>query len=654
MSSGSASTETVLHRLPRGFVRASLRVAVFLLAMVAAFAPSVASAAYVPELVWGGTGSAPGQFNGASYITHDSSGRLYVSDTNNARIQVFDSDGTFVRSFPTSGGPIGYYYMGPRDIVWHPNGLLYVALSDSDNYKVVAYTTTGEIVRSWSTPRSATNFSMEWPGLAVGPDGSIYTVQDADGLRKYSPEGVLLDSYTGVDYPPSPTVVLRSYFGWTGFNVPNCAVVATNGTIYVSESGRIPYFTPPLRHYFSFGRSTPRRRGMALDADGNLFVAEPGASTETSGVVRYAAGTLRSGNTGPVECLGVNGTDGLLGQVWWPTDVDVVGDYVFIVDGGNRIQRFRKINSRPDNTPPVSRSEVTTRVGSATIRLTSADGAEGSGVAQLNWRLDTFTEQTTTSASVEVATGIGNHVLRYWAADFARNVESEHTVRFSVEATPPPPQWYDTGIQLTAPVTSVIGGTGVTLTAILRGYFPGGGSSIGTYVFPLPGKPIRFERYVPGTGWVTVGTTTTGGGGQAVRTMPAITRPTNYRARFLGGYPYRDVISRSVSIGIRDNLTAPSVPGAVYGGQIFLATGYISPRHAVGRRTVNFRFFHYEWNGWVLRGTVPATTYYYSGTWTRFAARCWVRGTGRWYVAADHAEAGHAYSISRPTFFNCY
>lgn len=653
MSSDSASKETAPHRLPLGSVRTPLRLVVFLLAVTAFLTPSVVLATYVPELTWGGTGSAPGQFSGASFMTHDSSGNLYVSDTNNARIQVFDTDGTFVRSFPTSGGPIGYYHMGPRDIVWHPNGMLYVALSDSDTYKIVAYTTTGEVVRSWSTPRAAPAFSMQWPGLAVGPDGGIYAVQDAGGMRKYSPEGVLLDTYTGTDYPPPPTVVLRDFFGWTGFNVPNCAVVATNGTVYVSESNRIPYFTPPLRHYFSFGRRTPLRYGLALDSDGNLFAAEPGASSEASGVARYAAGTLAAGNTGPVECLGVCAFDGRLGQVYWPTDVDVVGDYVFIVDS-DRIQRFRKTSSQADITPPVSRSEVTTRYGSATIQLTATDGAGGSGVGLLSWELDGGSEQTTTSASVEMTTGVGYHRLRYWAADFARNVERANTVTFSVVATPPPPQWYDTGIQLTAPVTSVIRGTGVTLSAVLRQYIPGGGSGIGMYVFPLAGKPIHFERYVPGTGWVLVGTTTTGSDGRATRTMPAITTPTSYRARFDGGFPYHDVISSTISIGVRDNLTAPSVPSAVYGGQVFLATGYISPRHAVGRRNINFRFFHYEWNGWVLRGTVPATTYYYSRTWTRFAARCWVRGTGRWYVAADHVEAGHAYSISPPRFFNCY
>jgi hypothetical protein len=45
---------------------------------------------------WGGTGSAPGQFNTPHSLAFDSQGRLFVADRGNVRLQIFDQEGKFL------------------------------------------------------------------------------------------------------------------------------------------------------------------------------------------------------------------------------------------------------------------------------------------------------------------------------------------------------------------------------------------------------------------------------------------------------------------------------------------------------------------------------------------------------------------------------
>ena len=415
--------------------------------------------------------------------------------------------------------------------------------------------------------------------------------------------------------------------------------------MYVAQNFGFASFTPPARDYRSCVASlTYGTVGITMDGAGDVLVAD----TVGHQVVKYHR--EQSGLFTRVDSFGFYGYGGL-GQMPWATDVDVVGDYAFVVAGENKIQRFHYVGPGEDLVAPVTSSQIASGyVNTATVSINATDGA-GSGVGEIRWELDGASERATTTVPCALSIGLGYHQLKYWAVDAAGNIETKHVATFTVRPPPPPPQWYDTGFSITAP-TSVLRNTGPKVTVTLRGYHPGTG--IGMIVLPLPGKSVRFDRYVPGTGWVYVGSATTGSDGRASRTMPAITKSTSYRARFVAAYPYRATTSRTVTVGVKDYLTAPSVPAAIGSGDTFTVRGFISPRHASGLRTINLRFYHYENNGWNLRGTVAATTSYYSSTWTRYSAGVRVWGRGRWMVAADHSSTSHAYSISAPSYFTCY
>lgn len=74
-------------------------------------------------LAWGGTGSAPGQFNAPHTIAMDSQGRLFVGDRSNNRIQIFDQEGRFLDEWRQFGRPSGIFIT--------PDDMIYVADSES-------------------------------------------------------------------------------------------------------------------------------------------------------------------------------------------------------------------------------------------------------------------------------------------------------------------------------------------------------------------------------------------------------------------------------------------------------------------------------------------------------------------------------------------
>ena len=72
---------------------------------------------------------------------------------------------------------------------------------------------------------------------------------------------------------------------------------------------------------------------------------------------------------------------------------------------------------------------MATYTGTATIRLTPTD--DNSGVASTAWTLD----GTSGSGTAVSTSAVGDHTLTYYSTDVAGNVESQHTVTFSVAAS---------------------------------------------------------------------------------------------------------------------------------------------------------------------------------------------------------------------------
>jgi peptidylamidoglycolate lyase len=132
---------------------------------------------------WGEKGDAPGQFVLPHGITLDSQGRVYVADRSNARIQVFDAEGHFLNQWKTEklGRPWGLEVAD--------DGFLYVinggdmTNEPSDFAEILKMNLQGSILERWSSfgPK---NGQLSWGhDVAVGTDGSIYTVEVRYNLR---------------------------------------------------------------------------------------------------------------------------------------------------------------------------------------------------------------------------------------------------------------------------------------------------------------------------------------------------------------------------------------------------------------------------------------------------------------------------------------
>ena len=126
---------------------------------------------------------APGQFVLPHGITLDSQERVYVADRSNARIQVFDSQGHFLKQWKTEG--LGR----PWGLEVADDGFLYVinggdmTNKPDDFAEVLRMNLKGSILERWGS-FGAKPGQFSWGhDVAVGKDGSIYTVEVRNNLR---------------------------------------------------------------------------------------------------------------------------------------------------------------------------------------------------------------------------------------------------------------------------------------------------------------------------------------------------------------------------------------------------------------------------------------------------------------------------------------
>ncbi len=169
----------------------------------------------------------------ASGVACDSRGRVFVFNRGRNEMQVYDSDGTFLESWGE-----GRFQ--------HPHG------------------------------------------VTVGPDDSIYTVDDYEHtVRKFTPEGRLLMTLGNPGIPSDTGATQVDYRGVVRggppFNLPTNVAIGHEGELYVSDgygNARVHKFDPEGRLIRSWGKpgAAPGQfhlpHGIAVDRQGRVFVAD--------------------------------------------------------------------------------------------------------------------------------------------------------------------------------------------------------------------------------------------------------------------------------------------------------------------------------------------------------------------------------------------
>jgi sugar lactone lactonase YvrE len=284
-----------------------------------------------------GTGSSA-QFNFPSGVAVDGSGNVYVADTGNSTIRKVTPAGAVTTLAGTAGSTgsadgtgSSAQFSNPEGLAVDQNGNVYVA--DSENHVVRKVTPGGVVTTLAGTAGSlgsangkgaAAQFVLP-VAVAVDSSGNLcvadgetdvgHSVYLNDMIRKITPDGIV----TTLAGAASTTVEAM-------FPVPT----AQNPPSSADGTGTAARFSFPA--------------GVAVDASGNVYVADTGDDTirriTSDGVVTTLAGTagVMGSTDGAGSAAGFNQPRGIA--------VDRNG-IVYVVDSGNNTIRVGAANAAP-------------------------------------------------------------------------------------------------------------------------------------------------------------------------------------------------------------------------------------------------------------------------------------------------------------------
>jgi len=158
--------------------------------MVPAIATSIPTSTQAPlvqvDLLFGGEGSGPGQFDDPRYVALDPEGNIFVADYSDGRIQKFDQAGKFLQLINVEPDKNDTILI--RSMAADFSGNLYVSRGGD---LLIYNTADGGLVGS--IPGQFPNINHDQ--VVIDPANNLYAVNTAhgdDALMKYDPQGNLL------------------------------------------------------------------------------------------------------------------------------------------------------------------------------------------------------------------------------------------------------------------------------------------------------------------------------------------------------------------------------------------------------------------------------------------------------------------------------
>lgn len=237
-----------------------------------------------PVGTWGEHGSGPGQFSframGFSYgdLAIGPDGNVYVMDTANSRIQVFGPDGDFLRAWGEQGAEPGQF-RAPSGIDVDDAGRVYV--TETGNRRLQVFDGDGQVLAIWQPSEAEGGPFRDPADVAVDAQGTAWVTDfDASRIFRFDAEGRVAATL-GIE---------RQYLAGEAaqpgaLTKPWGIAVDAQGNLYVAEYGgsRVQVFAPdgsPLGS-ITGEMSSPESPAMnpiylAIGPDGAIYVAEYG------------------------------------------------------------------------------------------------------------------------------------------------------------------------------------------------------------------------------------------------------------------------------------------------------------------------------------------------------------------------------------------
>ena len=291
------------------------------------------------EFLWSAAGGAEGM-DFPSSVAFDPEGRLWVADTGHGRFAIFTSDGTFVEYWGEPGKGDGQFNLQQSNgnpnggIAFAPDGSFYIL--DVGNRRVQHFDRDRQFLGSWGGFGTGPGQYNDAIGIAVDDKGVVHVLDDGrDVVETYDMDGKVLGSF-------SPHV---------GRDGANSLALDGQGNIYVSaccdagnEVRKFDAGGTLLTTIGSSGTGPGRYEdqptGMAIDAAGRLFVTQGPTGSDDRVLMFDADGSFLASFGSPGSGPGQIGFA-------WGVALDGQGN-VYVADAGavvdagpNEVHKFR-------------------------------------------------------------------------------------------------------------------------------------------------------------------------------------------------------------------------------------------------------------------------------------------------------------------------
>ncbi|MEZ4666819.1 MAG: TIGR03663 family protein [Anaerolineae bacterium] len=252
-------------------------------------------------------------------IAIGASGNIYVADTWNYRVVVYTSDGRYLNSWGQRGEFGASAPTQPTDGFWGPRGIAVdaeenVYVADTGNKRIRVYSSNGTWLRDIGSTGSGVGQLDEPSSVVVGADFLLYAADYWNRrISVFTLDGVPLTNFVNNQGQSINSFRVRGWLDDQG-NRPYLALDNPRNLLYITDpdAGRVlVYNTKDGNCVGAFGQPARENTaldlsqlnsvgGVAVDADGNVYVADAGAGR----VLRFAPFPL------PDQSVSANGGSG--------------------------------------------------------------------------------------------------------------------------------------------------------------------------------------------------------------------------------------------------------------------------------------------------------------------------------------------------------